>query len=260
MAPVIPRDGPRGHTRLRRRFDPREAFEVLVDHRYETDSWRLRWRSRLFGLDRSLEIRREWAYHIGRNGDPRILADFVEELVGRDLMNWAELGVDGRAMAEAMTPLWDREIFRYMERLERQGRDYLASHDFNREYLADFAPFVTTREDPEAAKKARATLLRQLDKEQKASFEKDKKFVVTGKDGKAYTITHARSFNVIAPDGTKYCGQLQDCPIEDQMLAQKLLLQTDPEKFFKSSNVSRPTAVHERERRPLERGNEPFRW
>ncbi len=77
-----------------------------------------------------------------------------------------------------------------------------------------------------------------LDETQAAQFKKDGSFGMVGKDGKAYTISTARSFNVKGPDGTKYCGQLVDTPIEDQMLAQKLLLEHEPEKFFKNANKS----------------------
>jgi hypothetical protein len=94
------------------------------------------------------------------------------------------------------------------------------------------------REDPKAKEKARQLLMRNLDDGQLKSFKKDGEFRVTAKDGKVYTIKTARSFNVTGPDGTRYCGQLADAPVEDQMLAQKLLLQSDPEAFFKNANVS----------------------
>lgn len=242
MAPVIPRDYPREHIDGRmlrqRRVDPRQVFEVMVDRHYDRDSYRIRWRSQMFGLDRSLELRAQWAYY--GHSSPQVLARFIEELVGRDLMNWAELGADGRRMGEVMAEHWDREIYRFMERIEREGQhDYLRPIGRN---VTERIFFSEPKEDPEATKKARATLLRHLDPEQKSSFEKSAKFVVIGKDGKGYTITRARSFNVTAPDGTKYCGQLSECPLEDQMLAQKILLQNDPEKFFKNANVS-PAAV-----------------
>lgn len=203
-------------------------FEVLLEENHEYFAYRLRWRSRLFGVDRTLQLRRDWLA-----SGPRDLVEFVRELVGGDLMNWAELGVDGRAMARAMMSHWDREIIRFMERLEEQAR--YADHIT----YGGVPPWMyATPADPAAAKKARETLLRHLNDEQKASFEKDKKFTVRGQDGKDYTITHARSFNVVGPDGEKYCGQLADCPVEDQMLAQKLLLENEPKKFFDNANVS----------------------
>jgi len=102
------------------------------------------------------------------------------------------------------------------------------------QYLS--ASIEETEEQKAAKVKARTLLLDQLDETQRASFEKSESFDCIGKDGKAYKIEKRRSFNVTGPDGAKYCGQTPDAPLEDQMLAQKLLLEHCPDKFFKSSN------------------------
>ena len=117
-----------------------------------------------------------------------------------------------------------------------RDRDRIDAFAFQMQGLwMDFGP---PPEDPKAKKKARELLMRNLDAGQLKSFKKDGEFRVTAQGGKVYTIKTARSFNVVAEDGTKYCGQLKDTPIEDQMLAQKLLLEHEPKKFFDNANVS----------------------
>jgi hypothetical protein len=177
-------------------------------------------------------------------GDPRPLADFMERLVGGTVRSWYECHIDpgsGREMAQALMPHWEREIHHAMERMENEGRyrDHMTDalmYGMGPRFI--YADWAAPKEDPKAKQKARELLIRNLDAGQEKSFKKDGEFRVTAKDGKAYTIKTARSFNVIGPDGAKYCGQLRDTPIEDQMLAQKLLLEHEPEKFFKNANVS----------------------
>jgi hypothetical protein len=215
-----------------------DVFEVRL-HRSDYDRRiTVEVRSRMYDVRLAYSIREAW-------GDPRPLAEYIERLIGGTLSVWREAHVSpasGREMAQALQPHWEREIHGYMERLEYEGRmhrrgpadRYWYSNPGEAGTWADTPP----SEDPKAKEKARQLLMRNLDDGQQKSFKKDGSFRVTAKDGKVYTISTARSFNVKAEDGTKYCGQLADTPIEDQMLAQKLLLQHDPEKFFKKANVS----------------------
>lgn len=182
-------------------------------------------------------------------GDPRELADWVEHFIGGTVRSWYEsrIGVEsGREMARSLMPHWEREIHHHMERMEYEAR-IRRTDRYDHLYLNPHAPWIGADwafgkpEDPKAKQKARDLLIRNLDSGQEKSFKKDGEFRVTGKDKKVYTIKTARSFNVIAEDGTKYCGQLADTPVEDQMLAQKLLLEHEPEKFFKNANVSPAT-------------------
>jgi hypothetical protein len=229
---------------MRREFHP-DVYASRIDD-FGAGGFCLRVESRMCDVRLSYQLRRDW-------GDPHQLQNFIDRLIGGTLTAWADADIGanaGREMARAVLPLWEREIHRYMEQMERVIRpreryrwwadDTLQLRQYEwmaRNWAADFTDFMPV-ENPKAKEKARQLLLRNLDAGQQKSFKKDGEFRVTAKDGKVYTIKTARSFNVIGPDGTKFCGQLRDAPIEDQMLAQKLLLQHEPEKFFANANVS----------------------
>lgn len=122
-----------------------------------------------------------------------------------------------------------------MERLEQEGRYlYLVGYTIDEFQPHPYLPPI----NKEASDKARALLLKNLDAEQKATFLDKNEFSVRAKDGNVYRITKKLSFNVHGPDGRKYCGQLVNTPVEDQMLAQKVLLENDPQKFFDNANIS----------------------
>lgn len=187
-------------------------------------------------------------------GDPRRLCNYIENFIGGQVRAWHEAGVgsgSGREMAQALMPHWEREIHHNMERFEYEDRHRGRAPRYFYDEMAVIRQdqwdalrygmdmgWPRQKEDPKAKEKARQLLLRNLDAGQEKSFKKDGEFRVTAKDGKVYTIKTARSFNVVGPDGAKYCGQLKDTPVEDQMLAQKLLLEHEPDKFFKNANVS----------------------
>ena len=225
-----------------------DIFEIRTREDFPNRGVLIEWRSRVFEIDGGVRLRQEWAY----NCDPHRLLDYIERLIGGTLRNFEACRVyDGRDMARALLPHFEREIHMFMERMEREsmgrryaGVDYgigpdatiVSSYRDGSRFFFD--PFGAPPENPKAKQKARELLLRNLDAVQEKSFKKDGTFRVTGKDSLVYTIKTARSFNVIGPDGTKYCGQLTNAPIEDQMLAQKLLLEHEPDKFFKNANVS----------------------
>jgi hypothetical protein len=223
-----------------------EVFELRVERRDYDSISILSWHSHVYRVHYNIQLRDRW-------GDPRPLADYIEHLVGRTYQAWYDARVDpvaGEEMARAVMPTMEREIFRYMERLEYEGRrrreppryyDEMARirpDQWDALRYGIFDDWRGPKEDPKAKEKARQLLMRNLDDGQLKSFKKDGSFRVTAKDGKVYTVKTARSFNVEGPDGARYCGQLADTPVEDQMLAQKLLLQSDPEAFFKNANVS----------------------
>lgn len=229
-----------------------DTFELVVDRDDYRAHTSIRWRSRRYDVHYAVAVRDTW-------GDHRPLADFIVALVGGTLEAWEHASIgpaSGREMAQALMPHWEREIHAYMEHLERGQRRIERMSVRYDDRLDELRYSVLNDpthwwaepvEDKKAKEKARQLLLRNLDAGQEKSFKKDGEFRVTAKDGKVYTIKTARSFNVVAEDGTKYCGQLRDTPVEDQMLAQKLLLQSDPDKFFKNANVSPAQAIQGRE-------------
>lgn len=93
-----------------------------------------------------------------------------------------------------------------------------------------------------ASKRARELLLANLSKEQREQFSKDKTFKVIGGDGAFFEIGLGRSGNVreVDKDGkgiARFCiHPAEMVPDEDTMLAQKLLLETDPASFRKIAN------------------------
>lgn len=228
------------------RYRNDDVFELRCERVDYDMRIRIGWRSHRYGVSQTLDLRDSWTLELS----PEPLLEYIQRLVGGTLRNFRDLQVEtGREMAEALMPYFEREIFMFMERMERRyARPRPRYEDFRYPYFNDpihFAADWAVAEDPKAKQKARELLLKNLDAGQEKSFKKDGEFRVTAKDGKAYTIKTARSFNVVGPDGAKYCGQLRDTPIEDQMLAQKLLLEHDPEKFFKNANIS-PAATAQR--------------
>ena len=99
----------------------------------------------------------------------------------------------------------------------------------------------------EATAAAKKLLLSQLTLAQQIEYKAFSRFKVKSCDGHTYTIKAARFSNVSRDDGMIYCGYIADAPIEDQMLAQKLLLEHDPEHFISRSNVANGAAYRQAE-------------
>jgi hypothetical protein len=55
-----------------------------------------------------------------------------------------------------------------------------------------------------------------------------------------YVISRSHIYNVRGPDGARYCLQVPGAPLCDTLLAQKLLLETDPQRFFAVANRQPP--------------------
>ncbi len=93
-----------------------------------------------------------------------------------------------------------------------------------------------------AEKRAEELLIRCLDAEQRKQFRKEKKFKVIGGDGATFELGYTRSGNAreFDADGkpiARFCiHPREDVPIPDVLLAQKLMLETDPASFRKIAN------------------------
>jgi hypothetical protein len=89
-------------------------------------------------------------------------------------------------------------------------------------------------------------LLREhLNEEQREQFERAGSFVVVAQSGRRYRIRSANTSNVRdETDGASYCVQFRSdpqclrIPLEDLMLAQKLLLECDEPQFLRIANKS----------------------
>jgi hypothetical protein len=91
--------------------------------------------------------------------------------------------------------------------------------------------------------RARELLREHLDDDQRAEYDRRRSFVVVTERGRRYRIKSTSSYNVHGEaDGIDYCVQLRSdatargVPLEDQMLAQKLLLELDEPRFLRIAN------------------------
>lgn len=94
-----------------------------------------------------------------------------------------------------------------------------------------------------ARRRAAELLLSQLDDEQRTAYEARHRFRLVGADGKLYEIARGRQHNVWELDAsgrprTEFCITHPDLPDDDIVLAQKLLLETDPARFRRIANAT----------------------
>lgn len=100
----------------------------------------------------------------------------------------------------------------------------------------------TSQEYTEADARARNLLLSCLTPAQQEEYVASLSFVVKVESGNCYRIERHRNYNVISLDKKgrrvyELCaGPVEEVPIEDQMLAQKLLLETDEVGFLAMAN------------------------
>ena len=93
-----------------------------------------------------------------------------------------------------------------------------------------------------AARKAKELLREILDAKQREQFDKTEWFFVIGQSGKRYRVRHGWAGNIdeVTEDDmvvASYCIHPQSrVPIEDSMLVQKLMLETDEDRFVKIAN------------------------
>jgi hypothetical protein len=115
-------------------------------------------------------------------------------------------------------------------------------------------PLREEHQHARAAAQGRALeLLRShLSETQREEFERSRSFVAVAASGRRYRIRAATTFNV-CDEGQRdeYCMQFRsdpDCrgiPVEDLMLAQKLLLECDESQFLRIANKRSVTAPME---------------
>jgi hypothetical protein len=100
------------------------------------------------------------------------------------------------------------------------------------------------REREVATAKARRLLLANLTPEQRDEFERLERFHVIAADGRTYRVNRGWSGNLQLIQDEFITEQLcvhpnVATPIEDSMLAQKLMLETDPAQLRRIANITR---------------------
>lgn len=97
------------------------------------------------------------------------------------------------------------------------------------------------RKRQEAEQRAEELLLQHLDKGQRRSYRQHKKFKVIGGDGASFELTYGwagniREFKDDKPIARFCIHPREQVPIPDNLLAQKLMLETDPARFRQVAN------------------------
>jgi hypothetical protein len=94
--------------------------------------------------------------------------------------------------------------------------------------------------EEEAEKRSKALLLRMLSPVQRTQFERENCFTVHVKQRGRFVVKAANSYNVVGPNSITYCARTEyPVPIYDLMLVQKILLEADPDRFFRIANRDR---------------------
>lgn len=96
----------------------------------------------------------------------------------------------------------------------------------------------------QARDRAKALLATMLSDAQRDQLAKHKHFDIVSQKGNRYRIHEGSHGNVKLLDDTgkvtgRYCGQPNNVPIEDSMLAQKLQLEYDEDEYVRRSNFTR---------------------
>jgi hypothetical protein len=105
-------------------------------------------------------------------------------------------------------------------------------------FLQPHAPSRERARNHAAEAKATELLVRLLDSRQRREFERHGFFPVTVAGRGEFVILPSRFFNVLhVATGDCYCAVPRgDVPLPDLMLSQKLVLENDPERFFRVAN------------------------
>lgn len=125
----------------------------------------------------------------------------------------------------------------------RYARAKRWGHQAARQMWSDFAPKAPTPEELEANKKAKELLYRFLSKKQRDQLESVGYFEQVGGDGNLYRLWYGEHRSIELVEGGEVTKRL--CvhpriivPVGDTLLAQKLLLQGDIDRVYKTANVT----------------------
>lgn len=166
--------------------------------------------------------------------DDRFVVDFVSANLSRSAVSHMEQWTQQEGLARiGHNPIRDSEL----ERAYQRTREYAPRE--NPEWWARVTG-TATWDAPQAKenKKAKELLLSCLTKQQKKQYEKHNWFIVRGSEtGLVYRINRKSQINVDLMDGDVVVKRLctvpdEYVPIEDHLLAQKLMLETDEMDFL----------------------------
>ena len=104
---------------------------------------------------------------------------------------------------------------------------------------------LTPGQQKQARKRARKLLKASLDAEQRRELKRKGYFHVSGSRGNVYRVASRFPFNVrlagyAKPSRVFFCLEAEDplVPVEDVMLAQKLMLEQDEGEFLRVANMT----------------------
>jgi len=204
----------------------------------------------------------EWSGYDLRFFTPRLLHNprqFFE-----NLSNWCEQFAEA-LHASRMEPAQAREMLHgavppvlegmlamhdIAHPVHGRGRDhrqmFIDEYDFGEPLTIDtlrrcvdqMRPYMIAPEfTPAAIAKSKATLREQLTPAQRGDFDTTESFDVVVKGRGSFIVNNNRSFSVTErATNQQYCLTTPEAPIYDQMLAIKLLLESDPKTFFRTAN------------------------
>jgi hypothetical protein len=184
-----------------------------------------------------------WTQWVTASNDTRIRFECQSTAAATSWSAWNEqLTSDLTAVQR-----WRRKPLPETEEQKRQRleAEEVYRRDQETRRLAFIAEEAERKKQTAAAQvRAKALLDSLLTKEQQESLEKNGFFYVIGADGHMYKIGRGWSGNLERVDPTtkktlvKFCVHpAKNVPVEDNLVAQKLYLETDPKTLLKTANV-----------------------
>lgn len=154
--------------------------------------------------------------------------------------NDQEIQQQMNAYLQAADAVFNRDVVQTVRAFTRQAQNFDLREQRTPEEILQGVRLRQLVDDSRsrALLKSRKLLCENLSPEQLKEFEASETFTVVAKGTSTrYLIRPIRSFNVTEVDNERaYCGTFPDVPIYDQMLAQKLYIENDPDTFFSQAN------------------------
>jgi hypothetical protein len=229
----------------------RNRCTLVSWHNDQTMETMIEVRSEVEATTQFLTVSDEVLYQVERSFS-RVLGQAFRQVATAAAALTPALSQFGRTVIEA-TSVAEQEWIRYEMREGVWGRDQAFGVDetiggWNIEQSREGCNCVFCQEyrdqhrDPTAQENARALLLSCLTPAQQEEYQASQSFTVKVPSGNRYRIEPRKNYNVVGlsrkgrPQAEYCAGPVEDVPLEDQMLAQKLLLETDEAGFLAVAN------------------------